>query len=90
MLAKWLRRLWRVALTTAVAPLLIPVEFYAAAWIGDATGWYRVEDYMCTIPEGCDESIAERKRLREMRTAATSNYDNGLGIRTLPEKGRGR
>jgi hypothetical protein len=73
MLAKWLRRLWWAALITIAALLLIPVGFLAAAWIGDATGWYRVEDYMCTIPEGCDEYVAERKRLREMRTAPKSN-----------------
>jgi hypothetical protein len=38
------------------------------AWISDPTDW-RLEDYMCTLPEGCSESIAERKRMREQKSA---------------------
>jgi hypothetical protein len=34
------------------------------AWITDLTDW-RLEDYMCTVPEGCSEFIAERRRWRE-------------------------
>ncbi len=32
----------------ALEVLAIPL-FYLAAFVGDYTGWYRVEDYMCTI-----------------------------------------
>src|ERR1700733_12153493 len=42
----------------------LPVVSRPAAWISDTTDW-RLEDYMCTLPEGCTEFIAERKRLRE-------------------------
>jgi len=70
---KWLVRLARALgysiLAAIIVLLLYPtlsmVGVLTAAWIGDTTGWYRVEDYMCTIPEGCKEYIAERKRLRE-------------------------
>jgi hypothetical protein len=73
MLAKWLRRLGWAALTIVVVVWLLPVWIVAAAWIGDKTGWYYLEDSMCTIPEGCEEYAARRKRLREMRTAPKSN-----------------
>jgi hypothetical protein len=52
---------------------LLPLGFTAAVIIGDVTGWYRMEDQMCTITQGCDEYIAERKRLRENRTPENSN-----------------
>lgn len=55
-----------LAVVLGLSPVII---FYGIAGFGEKTGWYRVEDYMCTIPQGCDEYIAERKRLREIRTA---------------------
>jgi len=53
--------------------------FYVAAMIGDYTGWYRVEDYMCMSQdrEGCERWIAEkardRERERQNRPPAISN-----------------
>jgi hypothetical protein len=66
---RWLGRLAKVlgfVILVFLSFELVPiVGILTAAWIGDTTGWYRVEDYMCTLPEGCKEYIAERKRLRE-------------------------
>lgn len=35
------------------------------SYMSDKAGWFKVEDHMCTIAQGCAEQIAERKRLRE-------------------------
>jgi hypothetical protein len=77
----WLSRLSKVLSFTVLAAMMLALLFQplsvvglvAAAWIGDTTGWYRVEDYMCTIPEGCEDYIAERKRLRENATRQNSH-----------------
>ena len=49
-------------------PWLYVAGFLVSKTIIDQTAW-RIEDYMCTLPEGCDEFIAERKRLREQKLA---------------------
>jgi hypothetical protein len=70
------------ALAAVVAMLLFPalslIGFYTAAWIGEKTGWYRVEDYMCMNDDWktCEEWIAEEKRQRENRPPANSNSAN--------------
>jgi hypothetical protein len=72
---KWLVRAVRIVTITIVgaiaAGLLFIVlavpGFFAVAWVGEKTGWYRVEDSMCTSDQGCAEYIAEKKRLQETR-----------------------
>ena len=72
----WLIRLFKVLGFTSLAAIALAVLFQplsvvglvVVASIGDVTGWYRVEDYMCTIPQECEEFIAERKRQRENTT----------------------
>ncbi|MCC8938038.1 hypothetical protein H8A99_16555 [Bradyrhizobium sp. Arg68] len=49
-------------------PWLYVAGFLVSKTIIDKTAW-RIEDYMSTLPEGCDEFIAERKRLREQKLA---------------------
>jgi hypothetical protein len=63
-----------VILMPIVVPLASPPFFvFVTAWLTDKTDW-RIEDYMCTIPEGCKEYVAERKRAREqLRTLHKSN-----------------
>jgi hypothetical protein len=55
-----------------VACLLFWPSLYAVAWVGDETGWYHVEDYMCdaATAQECDKYIAERKMLRARTKAA--------------------
>jgi len=50
-------------------PLYLTVDLIYV-WITDSTDW-RLEDYICTLPEGCSEYIAERKRLREQKQLRT-------------------
>jgi hypothetical protein len=69
----WLIKLSRalgytVAIVAVVWLLFQPfsvVGLLVTAMLGEATGWYRIEDSMCTLPEGCKEYIAERKLQRE-------------------------
>jgi hypothetical protein len=43
---------WTVIVCLIYGVLAVPM-FFLAAMIGDYTGWYRVEDYMCTIGPSC-------------------------------------
>jgi hypothetical protein len=52
-----------------------PISFWVKVWLTDKTDW-RMEDYMCTIPEGCTEWIAERKRAREQKLIRTPEKSN--------------
>jgi hypothetical protein len=53
-----------VAIASIATLILLPWLYVAADLVRDRTNW-RVEDYMCTLPEGCKEFIAERKHHRE-------------------------
>jgi hypothetical protein len=68
---KWLVRILKVLGCTMAATVIASLLFQPLsvavvlihAWITDPTDW-RLEDYMCSLPEGCSEFIAERKRRR--------------------------
>jgi hypothetical protein len=44
-------RIFRIAAAVLVSILILELPgFYLGAYIGDATGWCRIEDYMRTAP----------------------------------------
>ncbi|MCA6125358.1 hypothetical protein J6500_26190 [Bradyrhizobium sp. WSM 1704] len=55
-------------------PWLYVAGFLVAKTFTERTAW-RIEDYMCTLPEGCDEFIAERRRQREQELARPTSSD---------------
>lgn len=42
-----------VVLSIVIASLTFFVMFLAAVYIGDVTGWYRLEDHMTMCPAAC-------------------------------------
>jgi hypothetical protein len=70
-LARPLKALGYTVAATVIALLLFqPLSLAVVlihAWISDPTDWH-LEDYMCTVPQGCSEFIAERKRQREQNS----------------------
>ena len=63
----WIGIAFAVLLTAfMVFPLLYLAGDFIVLSFTDKTDW-RIEDYMCTVPEGCDEFIATRKRAREKK-----------------------
>ena len=73
-----LHRLYVGLIFVVLLPIVVllvfpPFSMFVYAWLTDKTDW-RIEDYMCTVPEGCKEYIAERKRAREqLRTLHKAN-----------------
>jgi hypothetical protein len=58
-----------------LTPALVLAGKFTFIWLIDKTDW-RIEDYMCTLPEGCDEFIAERRRLREQKQLGALSKSN--------------
>jgi hypothetical protein len=53
-----------ILLLLLLTPALVLAGKFTFIWFTDKTDW-RIEDYMCTLPDGCDKYIAERKKQRE-------------------------
>jgi len=58
-----------------LTPALVVAVKFTFIWLTDKTDW-RIEDYMCTLPDGCDEFNAERKGLREQKQLRTLPKSN--------------
>jgi len=65
-LFKILKVIWIAVVMLALLPWIFVAGDLIVLSFTDRTDW-RIEDYMCTLPEGCDEFIAERKRAREQK-----------------------
>jgi hypothetical protein len=59
-----------LVLVPIVVLLATPAGILVKIWLTDRTDW-RIEDYMCTLPDGCKESIEARKRAREQIRTST-------------------
>jgi hypothetical protein len=74
MIIHWIDRVRKAIVAILILVFAIPiflyalffVFFYIDASLNDKTDW-RIEDYMCTLPEGCKEFTESRKRSREQQ-----------------------